>query len=185
MRKRERYSGDDSLAQGKNGSHNDSNNSTNIVGNSSSKPTNRSIYSCIHLLTLSFLAPRPVSMSVLTIILTIQTMTRTETVHTYETILHRALLESYRIAKVDLSSTLKESDVEMTHQIATAKMLNYCIRMLHADGWVCCTMVFFIPPSPLTPLYPCTLVHLHGRGLNANFVSSPSSTFTYLQCFPC
>lgn len=75
-------------------------------------------------------------LSVLTTHSIIQTPTHTQIVQTYETVLHRALLESNRIAKVDPSVTLKESDVEMTHQIATAKMLNYCVRMLHAGGWV-------------------------------------------------
>lgn len=49
--------------------------------------------------------------------------------------LHQTLNYYNKLAKnLDINGTPPENVA--THEIEAAKMLNYCVRMLHADGWV-------------------------------------------------
>lgn len=59
-----------------------------------------------------------------------------------EVYLHQTLNLCNKLAKTDLSDpALTASEPQpavmgLGSEVAAAKMLNYCIRMLHADGWV-------------------------------------------------
>ena len=57
---------------------------------------------------------------------------------------HSTLNLCNKLANAEPPASKVAEDYRMSHEVTVAKMLNYCVRMLHADGWVSAIPVDFV-----------------------------------------